>query len=383
MKPIKFLILALIVVPMLLQSCASGLTANVRKAGTSLQTGDLAEAKVLIDSAVVDSVAQLDPKAWMTYGDVYLAIATDSTNSVDAEDPLLKAYEGYSKVAEMEDTTSLLGVQANQQIQQVWANAINEGATLYSSQDYDEAIKLFDIAKMAMPDDTTAYIYGGISAQQGGDVQAAADDYAYLIDELDYKSKDFYNSLIYIYLVEDKNEEKALTYLQKAQTAFPDDPEFLKREITMLINSEKYDEAGQKLTKAIDAEPDNPMLYYNQGYLYEQMGQGEQAVESYKKSIEKDSQYFDANFNLAAYYYNEAAEILAEANNMDLKEYQEKGEEIENKAKEYFEKALPYLETSQSLEPDNQKVLSTLSTIYQQLDMNEKAEEIDTKLESM
>ncbi len=383
MKQIKFLILALIIVPMLLQSCASGLTANVRKAGTSLETGDLAEAKMLIDSAVVDSVAQLDPKAWMTYGNVYLAIATDSTNSVEAEDPLMKAYEGYSKVIEMEDTASVLGIQADQQIQQVWANAVNEGANLYSSQNYTEAIDMFNIAKMALPDDTTAYIYGGISAQQGGDMQAAADDYAYLIDELDYKSKDFYNSLIYIYLIEDKNEEKALTYLQKAQTAFPDDPEFLKREITMLINSEKYDEAGQKLTRAIDAEPDNPMLYYNQGYLYEQMGQGDQAVKSYEKSIEKDPKYFDANFNLAAYYYNEAAEILAEANNMDLKEYQEKGEEIENQAKEYFERALPYLETSQSLEPDNQKVLSTLSTIYQQLNMNEKAEEIDTKLESM
>jgi len=384
MKQIKILILALIVVPMLLQSCASGLTANIRKAGTSLETGDLAEAKTLIDSAVADSVAQQDPKAWMTYGNVYLAIATDSTNSVEAEDPLLKAYEGYSTVIEMEDdTTSILGVQANQQIQQVWANAVNEGANNYSSQNYERAVELFDIAKMAIPDDTTAYIYGGISAQQGGDLQAAAEDYAYLIDELDYKSKDFYNQLIYIYLVEDKNEEKALKYLQKAQTAFPDDPEFLKREITMLINSEKYEEAREKLTKAIDAEPDNPMLYYNQGYLYEQMGEGEQAVESYKKSIEKDAQYFDANFNLAAYYYNEAAEILAEANNMDLQEYQEKGEEIEGKAREYFERALPYLETSQTLEPDNEKVLSTLSTIYQQLGMNDKAEEVDSKLESM
>ncbi|WKN43530.1 tetratricopeptide repeat protein [Tunicatimonas pelagia] len=383
MKQIKFLVLGLIVIPMLLQSCASGLTANIRKAGTSLETGDLAEAKVLIDSAVVDSVAQQDPKAWMTYGDVYLAIATDSTNSVDAENPLLKAYQGYSRVVEMEDTASLLGVQANQQIEQVWANAINNGASLYSAQNYDEAIKLFDVAKMAMPDDTTAYIYGGISAQQAGNLEAAAEDYAFLVDSLDYESKDFYNSLIYIYLVENKNEEKALDYLQKAQVAFPDDPEFLKREITMLINNEKYDEAEQKLTKAIDAEPDNPMLYYNQGYLYEQMGKGEQAVESYKKSIEQDAQYFDANFNLAAYYYNEAAEILAEANNMELKEYQEKGEEIEKQAKEYFEKALPYLETSQMLEPDNQKVLSTLSTIYQQLGMNEKAEEIDTKLESM
>nr|WKN36042.1 tetratricopeptide repeat protein [Tunicatimonas sp. TK19036] len=383
MKLIRFFISALIILPLLLQSCASGLTANVRKAQTSLEGGNLAEAKQLIDAAVEDSVTRQDAKAWMAYGDVYLSIAIDSTNSVQATDPYQKALKGYAKVLELEDSSSLLGVQADQQIQQVWANAVNTGANYYSSQDYDNALDLFAVAREAKPQDTTAYIYGGISAQQAGDMNIAAENYAYLVDSLDYVSKDFYNSLIYIYLVENKDEERALDYIRKAQDVFPDDPEFLKREITMLINSEKFDEAKQKLAKAIEAEPDEASNYYNQGYLYEQMDQGEQAVESYKKAIEADPQYFDANFNLAAYYYNEAADILAEANNMDLKDYQEKGEEIEGRAKEYFEKALPYLETSQDLEPDNQKVLSTLSTIYQQLGMEEKAQEVNTQLESM
>jgi len=383
MRFIRFFIVALIVLPMLLQSCASGLTANVRKAETSMQSGDLAEAKILIDSAVMDSVVKQDPEAWMTYGNVYLAIATDSTNSVDAEDPLQKAYKGYATVLEMEDTSSLLGVQADQQMQQVWANAINMGAYNYSEQNYDEAIDYFAVARQAVPEDTTAYIYGGISAQQAGNMAVAADNYAYLLDSLDYASKDFYNSLIYIYLVNDQDMDKGLEYLRKAQEVFPDDPEFLNREITMLIQNEDYDEAEQKLNRAIEMEPDNPTIYYNQGYLYEQMGKGEQAVNSYKKAIEVDPQYFDANFNLAAYYYNQAAEILTEANNMDLQEYQEKGEEIENNAKVYFEKALPYFENAIDIQPDNQKALSSLSTIYQQLGMDEKAEEVNSKLESM
>jgi tetratricopeptide (TPR) repeat protein len=383
MKLIRFFILALVVLPMLFQSCASGLTGTARKAGTSLESGDLAEAKVLIDSAIQDSVVQQDPKAWMTYGDVYLSIATDSTNSVEAEDPLRKAYKGYSQVLEMEDTSSLLGVQADQQIQQVWANAINKGADNYSNQNYAEAVDYFAIARQAVPEDTTAYIYGGISAQQAGDMAVAADNYAYLLDSLDYVSKDFYNSLIYIYLIGDKDMDKGLDYLRKAQEAFPDDPEFLNREITLLINNEEYDEAVQKLARAIEMEPDNPVIHYNQGYLYEQMDKGEQAVESYKKAIEADPQYFDANFNLAAYYYNRAAEILTEANNMDLQEYQEKGEEIENNAKIYFEKALPYFENSIDINPDSEKALTSLSTIYQRLGMDEKAEEVNSKLESM
>jgi tetratricopeptide (TPR) repeat protein len=379
MKQLPLLLAALIALPML----SFGQAKNVRKAQASLEKGELAEARQFIDPAINDEKTGEDGKTWYTYGDVYLAIATDSTNSVQVEDPYQKALEGYRKTKELEKENSLYAVQADQQIQQVWANAINNGATMYSNQDFENAIELFDIAKMAMPEDTTAYIYGGISAQQAGKMDIAAENYAYLLDSLDYVSKDFYNSLIYIYLVEEKNEEKALGYLRKAQEVFPDDPEFLKREITLLINNEEYDEAEQKLQSAINAEPDNPMLYYNQGYLYEQMEAGEKAIESYKKAIEVDPQYFDANFNLAAFYYNQAADILSEANDMDLKEYQEKGEAIEQEAKQYFEKALPYLETSMNIEPDNEKVLQTLATVYQRLEMTDKAEEINSKLGSM
>ncbi|MEM9834439.1 MAG: tetratricopeptide repeat protein [Bacteroidota bacterium] len=379
MKQLQLLLVALIAFPML----TFGQAKNVRKAQSSLQKGELAEAKQYIDPAIEDEKTKEEGKTWYTYGDIYLAIATDSTKSVQADKPYEKALMAYRKVKDMEKENSLYAVQADQQVQQVWANAINSGASLYSSKNYEEAIKLFDVAKMAVPEDTTAYIYGGISAQSAGNMPEAAENYAYLVDSLDYISKDFYNSLIYIYLVEEKDEEKALGYLRKAQDVFPEDPEFLKREITMLINKEMYDEAEQKLTRAIDAEPDNPMLYYNQGYLFEQMDKGEMAIESYKNAIEKDPQYFDANFNLAAFYYNKAADILAEANDMDLKEYQEKGEAIEAEAKSFFEKALPYLETSQSIEPDNQKVLETLATVYQRLEMSDKAEEINSKLESM
>jgi len=379
MKQLPLLLAALIALPMF----TFGQAKNVRKAQASLEKGELAEAKQFIDPAINDEKTGDDGKTWYTYGDVYLAIATDSTNSVQVEDPYIKALEGYRKTKELEKENSLYAVQAEQQIQQVWANAINSGATMYSNQDFENAIELFDIAKMAVPEDTTAYIYGGISAQQAGKMDIAAENYAYLVDSLDYVSKDFYNSLIYIYLVEEKNEEKAISYLRKAQEVFPDDPEFLKREVTLLINNEQYDEAEQKLQSAINAEPDNPMLYYNQGYLYEQMEAADKAIESYKKAIEVDPQYFDANFNLAAFYYNQAADILAEANDMDLKEYQEKGEAIEQEAKQYFEKALPYLETSMNIEPDNQKVLQTLATVYQRLEMNDKAEEITAKLDSM
>ena len=260
------------IVLLALQTVAFGQNKNVRKAGSALDKGELAEAKAQIDPAINDEKTKDDAKTWLLYGQVYQAIADDSTNSVQVDEPYLEAMKGYDKAMALEEEGSTEYSQAQLMKEQVWANAVNKGAALYTDKDYENAITYFDVAKMAKPQDTTAYIYAGISAQQAGELNDAAENYAFLVDSLDYKSEDFYNSLIYIYLVEQKDNEKAIDYLQKAQEAFPDNPDFLKREITVLITNEKYDEAKDKLAKAIEAEPDNAILYYNRGYLYEQMG---------------------------------------------------------------------------------------------------------------
>ena len=264
-------------------SVCFGQRKNVRKANSALSKGELAEAKAMIDPAINDEKTKDDAKTWLLYGQIYQAIGEDSTNSVDVDEPFATAMQGYAKVKELEDEESTEHSTAVAMEEQVWANAVNKGAKLYSEKDYENAIEFFDVAKMAKPQDTTAFIYAGISAQQAGMLEQAATNYAYLVDSLDYESKDFFNSLIYIYLVEQKDSDKALDYLQKAQAVFPEDPEFLKQEITVLINNEEYEKAEQQLTKAIETEPDNAMLYYNRGYLYEQMDQGEQAVGNYQK----------------------------------------------------------------------------------------------------
>jgi len=359
---------------------AFGQNKNVRKAESALESGELAEAKALIDPAISDEKTKDDGKTWYIYGQVYQAIAEDSTNSVQADQPYQTALDAYRKAKGMEKEGSVYYTFAEQKIQEVWAKNINAGAEKYQQQDFENAIRNFDVAKMAIPEDTTAYIYGGISAQQAGNMDVAAENYAYLVDELDYKSEDFYNSLIYIYLVEKKDNDKAVEYLRKAQEAYPENADFLNREINVLIQEENYEEAEQKLSKAIENEADNPILYYNRAYLYEQLEKEDAAVENYKKAIELDPNYFDATFNLAAYYFNKAAEILQEANNMDLKEYQKRGKEIEESAKVYFEKALPYLEKSKEIKPDDEKVLSTLQTVYTRLGMDDKAAALESEM---
>ena len=360
-----------------------GQTKNVRKAESALESGELIEAKTLIDEALNDEKTKDDPKTWFIRGNVYKAISEDSTGTVSIEeDPFEIAIESYQKTLELSKENSTYYVFADQKMGEVWASSLNTGAEYYQNQEYDQAIEYFEKAMAAKPEDTTAYLYAGISAQSSGDYDKAEENYLSLLD-LGYKNEDIYNFLINVNLTEKKNPDKALEYLQAAREAYPENNEFLKREIVILINEERSDEAENKLTEAIAADPDDPQLYYNRGYLFEQMGKNEDAVNSYKKALELNPDYFDATFNIAAYYYNQAAEILQKANDMDLKEYQEKGKEVEAQAKDYFQQALPYLEKARELEPDDVKVLSTLQTVYTRLGMSDKAEEIESKLEQM
>ncbi len=356
---------------------------NVRKAESALDDGELMEALTLINEALNDDKTKDDPKTWFIRGNVYKAIAEDSTGSISVEgDPFQEAIASYEKTLELSKENSTYYVFADQKVGEIWATSLNKGAEYYQNQEYEDAIEYFEKAMAAKPEDTTAYLYAGISAQSSGNYDAAEEFYLSLLD-LGYQNEDIYNFLINVNLTEKKNPDKALEYLRAARESYPENNDWIKRQIVILINEERSAEAEQSLAEAIQSDPNDPQLYYNQGYLYEQMGKNEDAVSSYKKALEIDPDYFDATFNIAAYYYNQAAEILQQANDMDLKEYQEKGKEVEAKAKEHFEEALPYLEKAKELQPDDVKVLTTLQTVYARLGMSEKAEEIESKLEQM
>ena len=76
---------------------------NVRKAGSALEKGELAEAKTQLDPAINDEQTKDEGKTWLLYGQVYQAIGDDSTNAVQVDQPYQKAMEGYAKAMELED----------------------------------------------------------------------------------------------------------------------------------------------------------------------------------------------------------------------------------------------------------------------------------------
>ncbi|CAN5308383.1 hypothetical protein BH23BAC1_BH23BAC1_24260 [soil metagenome] len=358
--------------------------ANVNKATRFQESGDLAQAKDAIDQAVQHDKTKDKGKTWYTKGLIYesIALAEDEDQRALADNAIEEAAEAYNKAKELEKENSPNYVLSEQRLEGLWGEFLNRGATAYQDGDYEEAVENFTKATTLKPEDTTAYLYGGIAAQQANKYDEALDHYYKLVD-LGYNDVDIYSSIIFLERTHNEDNDKALEALRSARERFPENKDLLKEEINLLIITEKVDEARSKLQEAVAQEPDNATLHYNLGFLYDQTGDAEQAINSYAKAVEIDPEYFEANFNIAVNYYNKAAELLKQANNMDLKEYQKEGKPLEEKAKEHFRKSLPYLEKSRDLNPEDPTVLNTLRTVYTQLGMGDEADEVAQKLETI
>lgn len=356
----------------------------VNKAGRFLDRGELDEAKANIDQAVDHEKTKDKGKTWYTKGQVYQAIAqSDNADYQQLDDNALEeAAEAYRKAMELEKENSTYHVFSLQKLNELWGSILNKGAELYDQGAYEEAIVEFNKLKKSFPEDTTGYLYAGISAMQAGDYKLTEQNYTALID-MGYVNYDVYSGLIWIEKTQNDNPEKALKIVEMARKELPENLELMREEINLLLNLERTEQALEKAEAAIEKEPENPSMHYILAYLYDELGKGEQAEASYKDAIEINPQYFDATYNLAILYFNRGVEVLKEANNMDIETYQKKGKEIKAQADQHFETAIPYLEKAHEIKPDDKAVIEILETTYAELGKNQEAEKYKQKLEAL
>lgn len=365
---------------------------NVRKAESALEDGELTEAKQLIDEASKDEKTKDDGKTWYIKGTIEQAIVNDQYS-----DKILKeAVNSYEKVLEMEKEGSNYHTLTQLKIEELWGTYINKGSenftianrmlendsTEQAKGEFSKAVKSFETALLVLPEDTLATLYAGIAAQQIQDNEKAM-KYFYRLIDLGNHNKEIYNTLISMERIINKDNEKALELILMAKKQFPEDRDYEKQEIALYIQTEQVEKAKDKLNEAIENDKSNPDLYFNLGYLYEELEQPEKAAEAYLKAIEINPDYFDAIYNYAVFNFNIAADMFTKAANMNLQDYKKSGRKLEDSAKVYLEKSKPYFEKSMELRPEELQIVETLQTVYTRLDENAKAEEMMKKAEKM
>ena len=367
---------------------------KIEAAEKARAANNLAEAKGIIDAAIVHEKTKGVGKTWYYRGLLYASIDTSSNPEYQklADNALATAMESFKKADELKKGNSeyyitppgaVIPELKSTQIGNLWGGYLNKGVENFENNNYEEAVKYFTKCQIIKPMDTTGYFYAGLAAQNSEDFKTAEKNFSKLVNDLDNHQLQSYRSLIYISGTVNKDQEKALEYVRKAKERFPNDVTFQREEINILIQMDKIEEAKAGLEKTIKAEP-KPELYFTLGAMHDELKENDKAKDAYKKAIEMDGEHFGAHFNLAALYYNEAVVLIKEKNNLGITTNdRKKAKELDLKVKDKLKESLPYWEKVIEIEGKEKDALETLKYIYTQLGNNDKASEMQNRLDQL
>lgn len=187
---------------------------------------------------------------------------------------------------------------------------------------------------------------------------------------------------LYNFALKREDYEEGLGVIRKGKEIYPNDVDFAKYEINLLIQLDKTEEAKTELENAIAADPGNADLYFSLGVLQEELGEKEAAMNSYNKALEIDPDHYNSNFNVGVALFNKANELIKERNELSYKE-EAKSKKLKDQIDVQLKEALPKWEKLYSLQSDDQTVLETLGYIYNSLGMKEKYNKTQKELEAL
>jgi tetratricopeptide (TPR) repeat protein len=367
---------------------------NINKALKSLQDGQLAEAKAMIDDATTYEKTMNDGKTWYYRGLIYAAIDTTSNSAFKslADDPFKTAMESFAKADQMgkagseyftTDASSVIPVTKSQQMLLLANHYLNRGAALYQADSLGEAMENFEKTQVVLPDDTIAYFYAGIVANSMEDYDKSIQNLEKYIEK-GGTSSDAYSVMINTYSGPKDDKEKALEVARRAKEKFPDNGEFPKVEIGLLIEMEKIEEAKKGLEQAVVREPDNKTYHFYLGYVNSKLEKWDEAKKNFEAALRLDPSYFDAQYYLAQVYLIDAGKIMEQVKNLGISAADKKKQaELDKILVEKYKIALPHWEKAEKLKPNDLDVLDRLRTIYYYLgdDANEKR--VSAKLKTL
>jgi len=380
---------------------------------------DLATAIGILDGVFTDEMAQADPEAWLSKGQIYNEIAKSEMNrkildpafELPTPEAGMIAFESYNMVMakaikKSQTKDALMGLRENEDFTN------NIGITLFQAQDYNGAYKNFDAALKANAilkensqdsrlDDAIVMndqlFYTAVSAYFGDNKPASMPLFEKLYGQ--GNAQPLVYEAMFTMAAEAKQIDKAMTYLEEGRKANPDDNGLLFAEINYYLKEGKLDILTGKLKAAIEKEPDNISIYSTLGNVYDQLNQKErgdgntakadeyfsEAFKYFNTALEKDPKNFDATYSLGALFYNKAASMVTQLNAVS-NDFSAAGTKKYNAIKEemdgFFKQALPYFIKAEELDVKDTNTMIALKEIYARTNQLEKASEYKKKLEA-
>jgi tetratricopeptide (TPR) repeat protein len=321
------------------------------------------------------------PKTWQVRGEVYQAIGQSKDENFKklSNDPFGEAFNSYKKAMEL-DPKHAIDKSIKMNLVLLTNDFTNQAVQTFESQDYNKALLSFEnileinnmpVIKADNPNAVdTIIIFNAALAAYNAEKYDVAVKYYKEAAKYGYNGGRTYTLMANAYQMQ-KDTISALECYREGVQKYPDERSLLEGMIQIYMDLGKTDEALSNLDKAIAQDPTQPRYHFAKGALYEKMGEEAKAIETYTKTIEVDSKFFNSYYNLGALYYNKGVQQMEVAKNVPPNENARYETEMK-KADEWFAKALPYMEKCNELQAGDKMVLESLKNLYYRLKQMDK-----------
>jgi tetratricopeptide (TPR) repeat protein len=282
--------------------CAISLTAmaqnsNVESAAIYLRNGEIEDAKKSIDLAIVHPETKANPKAWYYYVSILDTIYRNPAyaNIMDA-DIADKFYNGCLRCIETDVKNKYSFYCKDQAILNSAFMNFNKGISAYEQKDFKSAIRYYETVLSVIPYDKNEdlkknnlsekniYLYMALSAMQSSD-NPKSKIYLKKLMDLNYDDPVIYMQMANIYL-EEKDTTTALQVIEQGRTKYPSEKDLINQELNIYMSMGRQDILVDKLNAAIEINPDDPMLLFVRGSVYDNYAND---VNKKRKSIKEQA----------------------------------------------------------------------------------------------
>ena len=348
---------------------------NIVNASIALRNENFVEAKQYIDEAYNNESTSNEAKMWNYRSKIYLEIAKQH-KELDSE-AIFKATEAHLKCMQ-KDKKGRVIVRKWTAEEDVLSGLVNCGYLLfnaaidsYNTEDYKASLKYYSTIFDIIPYDSEDQLKRGnitketilfnsfFSSNKMKDNAKSKELLQELID-IHFNEPAIFIHMSNIYM-DEGNSDQALEYLALGREMFEMDQGLVNTEINLYIQLGRTSELIGKLGEALKLDPENDLLLFNRGTIYDQQGDFTNAEADYKASLEINPDAFGTNYNLGALYFNTAIEQNNKANATSNNSTHKK---LKSKADTLFAKALPFLEKAYAIDSKDKNTLLSLKQLY-------------------
>ncbi|WPR76663.1 tetratricopeptide repeat protein [Algoriphagus sp. NG3] len=368
----------------------------VRSAGKNFKSGDLPAAMADIEAASADPDTGSDPATYLLKAQIETKMfGSDSSNTASTVETGQQAFATYMEAFEMggSDKESgvgkdifaedMPGVPDNLRPYSIFTLknvAFDKALERYNEDDQEMAYEFFDLAGEIDKSDTVVHYNAGYIANELGKTEEAKKHFGYLLDIEEYNKLNIYYLMVQILSGNDKNPEAAYDMIMAGREEYPEDKILAEYEIQLLLQLNKMDEAMASIQEALKNDPENAGILLRSGYLKEQSGDVEGALEDYKKSVEVDPEFYDGNYYTGALLLDKSLKVLNELNALPDDEWEAKSKSMTDEANGYYKEAAVYFEKALDIKPENTEVMAILFQVHTRLKNEEEAEKYNKML---